>query len=217
MRVSATAERGMEMENVVFDMGGVLIKWTPDEVLDNAEVKGEEDRRILKREVFFSQEWAMMDWGVLDEEEAERIFSSRLPFRLHKYLHSILYWDERIGFVEGMDQVLSYLSSQGKGIYLLSNASHRLNEYFSSFPFSHYFKDTVVSADYNRVKPEAELFRLALSKFGIDAKDTLFVDDAPQNVVGGRMIGMGGYLFRRDPENLLSYITGSSSGQGPRH
>lgn len=217
MRVSATAERGMEMENVVFDMGGVLIKWTPDEVLDNAEVKDEEDRRILKREVFFSQEWAMMDWGVLDEEEAERIFSSRLPFRLHKYLHSILYWDERIGFVEGMDQVLSYLSSQGKGIYLLSNASHRLNEYFSSFPFSHYFKDTVVSADYNRVKPEAELFRLALAKFGIDAKDTLFVDDAPQNVVGGRMIGMEGYLFRRDPENLLSYITGSSSGQGPRH
>ena len=217
MRAYATAERRMEMENVVFDMGGVLIKWTPDEVLDNAEVKDEEDRRILKREVFFSQEWAMMDWGVLDEEEAERIFSSRLPFRLHKYLHSILYWDERIGFVEGMDQVLSYLSSQGKGIYLLSNASHRLNEYFPSFPFSHYFKDTVVSADYNRVKPEAELFRLALAKFGIDAKDTLFVDDAPQNVVGGRMIGMEGYLFRRDPENLLSYITGSSSGQGPRH
>ena len=217
MRVSATAERGMEMENVVFDMGGVLIKWTPDEVLDNAEVKDEEDRRILKREVFFSQEWAMMDWGVLDEEEAERIFSSRLPSRLRSYLHSILYWDERIGFMEGMDQVLSYLSSQGKGIYLLSNASHRLNEYFSSFPFSHYFKDTVVSADYSRVKPEAELFRLALAKFGIDAKDTLFVDDAPQNVVGGRMIGMGGYLFRRDPENLLSYITGSSSGQGPRH
>ena len=112
-------------------------------------------------------------WGVLEEEEAERVFSSRLPFRLRSYLHSILYWDERIGFVEGMDQVLSYLSSQGKGIYLLSNASHRLNEYFPSFPFSHYFKDTVVSADYNRVKPEAELFRLALSKFGIDAKDTL--------------------------------------------
>ena len=48
------------MENVVFDMGGVLIKWTPDEVLGNAEVKDEEDRRILKREVFFSQEWAAM-------------------------------------------------------------------------------------------------------------------------------------------------------------
>ena len=62
-------------------------------------------------------------WGVLEEEEAERVFSSRLPFRLRSYLHSILYWDERIGFVEGMDQVLSYLSSQGKGIYLLSNAS----------------------------------------------------------------------------------------------
>ena len=75
----------------------------------------------------------------------------------------------------------------------------------------------MVSADYNRVKPEAELFRLALSKFGIDAKDTLFVDDAPQNVVGGRMIGMDAYLFRRDPENLLSYITLFSSGQGPRH
>ena len=52
----------------------------------------------------------------------------------------------------------------------------------------------MVSADYNRVKPEAELFRLALSKFGIDAKDTLFVDDAPQNVVGGRMIGMDAKL-----------------------
>ena len=60
MRAYATAERRMEMENVVFDMGGVLIKWTPDEVLDNAEVKDEEDRRILKREVFFSQEWAAM-------------------------------------------------------------------------------------------------------------------------------------------------------------
>ena len=66
-------------------------------------------------------------WGGKEEEEAERVFSSRLPSRLHKGLHSILYWDERIGFVEGMDQVLSYLSSHGQGIYLFSNASHRLN------------------------------------------------------------------------------------------
>ena len=37
VRAYATAERRMEMENVVFDMGGVLIKWTPDEVLgDNS-------------------------------------------------------------------------------------------------------------------------------------------------------------------------------------
>lgn len=194
-----------EIKSVVFDMGGVLIAWSRDEVLDNAGASGEE-RRLLLDNVLLAPEWEGMDRGELDEEEAEEIFRRRLPSSLHAKLHAVLYWDERIKMVDGMEDLLKLLRDKGLGVYLLSNASRRLHSYFPHFPFESLIMDKVVSADYGILKPDERIYHTAEEKFGIKGAESLFVDDTYKNVEGARNAGFFGYHFQRDTEKLKSMI-----------
>lgn len=44
------------ISNLVFDMGGVLIRWNPEKMLENAHLSPEE-MAILGRELFHGVEW----------------------------------------------------------------------------------------------------------------------------------------------------------------
>ena len=48
------------IKNIVFDMGRVLIEWEP-EVIVAREGLGEDDSRLLLREVFACGEWVLFD------------------------------------------------------------------------------------------------------------------------------------------------------------
>ena len=52
------------ISNLIFDMGGVLIRWNPEKMLENAHLSVEE-MAILNRELFHGVEWIQMDRGTL--------------------------------------------------------------------------------------------------------------------------------------------------------
>ena len=70
------------IKNIIFDMGQVLIHWSPDMFLDRYALT-EEDRLLLKRELYASIEWVQLDHGTITEDEALERICGRLPQRLH--------------------------------------------------------------------------------------------------------------------------------------
>ena len=58
-----------KITTVVFDMGQVLIHWTPFSVTDHLGLS-EEDMSILLGEMFQSVEWVSLDHGTLTREQA---------------------------------------------------------------------------------------------------------------------------------------------------
>ena len=64
------------------------------------------------------------------------------------------------------------------------------------FIFSHRFKCA---------KPDPEMFRRALEVIGALPRHAIFVDDAMENVVAARLMGMKAYQFR-DSVTLLSEL-----------
>ena len=57
----------------------------------------DEDRRLIRNEVFRSVEWTMLDRGVIDEEIAEQRILPRLPERLHDAARGLIEtWDDPI-------------------------------------------------------------------------------------------------------------------------
>ena len=58
------------IQNILFDMGNVLIHFDRKVFLDRLDIS-EEDKQLLLREVFLSVEWGQMDRGTLAEPEAE--------------------------------------------------------------------------------------------------------------------------------------------------
>ena len=186
------------IRNILFDMGNVLIRFDRDYFITRLGV-AEEDRQLLMREVFQSVEWVQMDRGSIVEAEAVERICRRLPRRLHDAAEKLVaMWDRPILPIEGMYELVKELKNAGYGIYLLSNASLRQHEYWPRVPASVFFDDTIISADEELMKPGAEYYLRALSRFGLKADECFFVDDMPANVEGALFCGIPGTIFRGD-------------------
>ena len=194
------------IRNILFDMGGVLIRFEPDHFIRRLNVS-DEDARLLNLEVFRSLEWGMMDWGAMDEAEAACSMCTRLPSHLHQAVQTLVcQWDDPILPMEGMERLLERLSGSGYRLFLLSNASRRQHEYWPSIPGHQYMKDTLISADAGLVKPQPEIFRLACEKFDILPEESIFVDDLPLNTAGAQRIGMKSFVFHGDASELEQWL-----------
>lgn len=191
------------IRNIVFDMGQVLIHFYPGLFFDRMGVP-EADRPILEREMFRSVEWTQTDRGTLDEAGAVEAFCAKLPVRLHGYVKTMVcdWWKQPLSPVPGMAELIGELKNLDYGVYLLSNASSRLHEYFPRIPGSEYFDGKIVSADWKQLKPEREIFQTLFRELGLKPEECFFVDDLPQNVEAARFAGMGGTVFRDDVPRL---------------
>lgn len=190
------------IHNIVFDMGGVLIQWQPQKLIQRLGISGE-DAALLRREVFGDQEWVGLDRGRLGEEQALAAILPRLPERLHEAARRCVYWwKDPFWPIPGMAELITRLKERGYGIYLLSNATAALHEYFPRIPGSEHFDGILVSADWLLLKPQHEIFETLFSQFFLRPEDCFFVDDYPGNVDGAIMVGMPAAVFDGDVERL---------------
>ena len=148
-----------------------------------------------------------MDRGTLREEDAFRSISKRLPERLHDAAWKLIcMWDRPILEVAGMYELVEELKGLGYGIYLLSNASVRQHDYWPRIPASRFFDGKLISADVHVIKPQPEIYRLCLDKFGLQAEECFFIDDAPANIEGALCCGIAGAVFHGDAKLLRSQL-----------
>ena len=188
-------------------MGQVLIVFDPELFLTRIGVTNAEDRQILKREVYQSVEWAMMDRGTLTDEEACKIMETRVPERLKPCVAKLTCeWDRPIIPIEGAKELIQELKNNGYKIYLLSNASYLQKTYWPKIPGSEYFDGEIVSAYEKLVKPQPEIYKLLLNKFNLNANETVFIDDSTQNVEAAILSGIHGIVFHNDYQEVRNKL-----------
>ena len=196
------------VRNIVFDMGNVLIKYEPELFLDRAGIFDAQERELLMTNIFHSSGWREMDAGTLDEEGLYQRAIKVLPSRFHDLAHELIFsWSEPLIPVDGMYELVRWCHEKDLGIYLLSNASVRQPLYWQTIPIKHYFSGVVVSALEKCMKPEARLYEILLNRYSLKAEECLFIDDSKLNVEGAKAVGMKGWLFENDPEELQKYIS----------
>ena len=190
------------IKNIVFDIGNVIIRFDPELFMSRLGL-AEEDRRLLKRELFVSLEWSRMDRGSLTDEEAAEIVCRRVPERLHDAVRRLVgMWDRPILPVEGMYELVEELRGMGYGIYLLSNASFRQHDYWPRVPASKFFDGTLISADVKLVKPQPEIYRLLCDKFSLLPEECVFIDDSTSNAEGAYFCGINALVFHGDAHEM---------------
>lgn len=191
------------IRNIVFDMGHVMIYFLPKVFIERLGVP-EEDRGLLMREVFGGIEWIQLDRGSITEEKAVDIMCRRLPERLHGAVRDLVcgWWKEPLMPVEGMAELVRELKGMRYGIYLLSNASIRLSEYFDRIPAAEYFDGKIVSAEWKVLKPQPDIYRILLDTYHLKAEECFFVDDVPANVEGAYCMGICGAVFDGNVDRL---------------
>ena len=182
--------------NVIFDLGGVLIAWEPDEIIarnfDDLEIQS-----LVKREVFQHADWLEMDKGTLEEEDAIKRFHARTGISASKLNHLLQSVKESLKPIPESVDLLHELSSQGVSLYCLSNMPVCRFEYIKQlYPFWSLFEGIVISGIVKMIKPDREIFEHLLTQFQLPTGSTVFVDDHPVNLGSAQQIGLQTVLFR---------------------
>lgn len=195
----------MAVGAAVFDVGNVLYRW---------------DRRFLFEKLipdpqerdWFLQHIVTMDWHA--QHDAGRPLAAMVAERCAEFPeHSALIeayvdrWLETIpGPVPGVHALVERLARRNVPLFAITNFG---SEFWALFrptaPVIDYFADIVISGDEKLIKPDPAIYRLALSRFGLEPGTALFIDDREENIVAGEQQGFVGHHFR-DAENLANAL-----------
>jgi putative hydrolase of the HAD superfamily len=85
---------------------------------------------------------------------------------------------------------------------LISNAFSGLRPWIVEKKFADVFDAMIISAEVGIMKPDARIYRIALEKLGVDASESVFLDDFSENVEGAQAVGMQAIHFTQPDQAL---------------
>jgi HAD superfamily hydrolase (TIGR01509 family) len=175
--------------SVIFDLGGVVLRWNPDEIIRGF-CPDEAMRSVIKREVFKHPDWLAMDCGVLEEHEAIDRFHRRTGLSvaevsalMHTTKDSLLPIPETV-------ELLEELAAQDVPLYCLSNMSATTANYLRArHSFWRVFRGIVISGEIQLNKPDPAIFEYIVERFGLRPGNTVFIDDHRPNIESADRLG----------------------------
>jgi epoxide hydrolase-like predicted phosphatase len=88
---------------------------------------------------------------------------------------------------------------------LISNAWSGLRPWIVTHKFDDAFDLMVISAEVGVMKPDPRIFQYALEQFDVTPRETVFIDDFPENVEAARLLGMHAIHFT-SPHQAMSKL-----------
>lgn len=186
------------IKNIVFDMGNVLVGWTPSEFALRA-AGNDADARVLGAALFETPEWAMADAGILSREQLLRLALERTPEHLHETMRMLeADWPLWMEPIKGAEAFVRRCKEAGLKLYLLSNAGLQFPAALENRPFYPLLDGAVVSAHEKLTKPNPDIYHVLCGRYGLRAEECFFIDDIEANIQGAESIGMRGIAFDGD-------------------
>ncbi|MDD6136663.1 MAG: HAD family phosphatase [Lachnospiraceae bacterium] len=192
----------MKIKNIVFDVGMVLIDFHWEKTMRELGIS-EDAIEHLRVNMMQHPMWNEMDRNVMNEDEIVKQFKKLSP----------QYADEIDLFLGNMEHVvtdfprsgewLKELKARGYGIYLLSNYPERMFKmHWEHYSFAPYVDGKLVSYECHYTKPEKEIYHLLCERYGIDAKESVFLDDRFENIEAAKEVGFYGILVHEQEQAI---------------
>lgn len=181
--------------NIVFDLGGVVVRWEPDALI--ATVFSDPLIRAAMRAEFVGHaDWLALDRGTLSPRNAIERAAKRIGLPeadIEKFLQQV---PPALVPIPAMVDLLYRLKANGHRLFCLSNMHVASIEYLeSAYTFWEVFEGVVVSCRLQLCKPEAAIYGYLLETYGLNANDTVFIDDTPENLAAAADLGLHALRF----------------------
>lgn len=195
------------INNIIFDLGGVLIDWNP-EYMYRKLITDDEKRNWFLNTVCTSDWNEEQDGGRLIKE-ANELLLGLYPEYKDWILAYYERWEEMLnGPITGTVDIFKKLKEQKKqNIYALTNwSAETFPKALELFEFLHWFDGRVVSGEEMTRKPNRDIYEIILSRFNLQPETTLFIDDNLRNILAAKELGIQCIHFK-SPEQLSEELS----------
>ncbi|HHX8298977.1 TPA: HAD family hydrolase [Vibrio diabolicus] len=185
----------LQIKNVIFDVGNVLVRWSPVEIVRltfGHSVEAEKMAQLL----FSSQIWKDLNKGIISEKEAKLCYQREHQVTAEEMDRFFYYVKHTQILLYGSVELLKRVKSAGYRVYALTDNVNEIVEHLrATYKFWPLFDGAIISSEVQLLKPQAEIYQTLLSTYQLQAEETVFLDDMPYNVEGARAVGMEAIQF----------------------
>ena len=189
---------------LVFDFGGVLFRWVPQELLAQLLPQRIGDAAAAQRwvDLFFQDyggDWGDFDRGVVEPGPLAERIARRTGLTVDEARRVIDAVPGHLQPVPAMETLLRALHAAGHPLYFLSNMPEPYARHLeTTHDILSLFRGGVFSARVRLCKPAPEIYAHCTRAFGLEPARTLFIDDSPRNIAAARAAGWQAICFE-DP------------------
>ncbi len=195
------------VRNVIFDFGGVLVRWKPREIVEGF-YADEALRARVSQGIFQHPDWVEVDRGTLREDAAVQRFAERIGRPQEEIAALVQRVKESLTPIPQSVALARDLSRRGVPLFGLSNVSAETFAFLRErYDFWSLFTGIVISAEVKWVKPEPEIFEHLCRVHGLAPAQTVFIDDHPPNIEAAGRMGFRTILFT-DPADCAAQLEG---------
>lgn len=192
--------RVINIKNIIFDLGGVILKNKPISVLENINVNNSEYNELKK----FFDNWEELDLGkeTLNDKFIKCNFSNDIE---KMYKEILIHYYKYRELNEELISIIKKLKKNNYNVYILSDNNSECYEYYKK---NDLFKDIdgwVLSCEYNTKKKDGILFDILINKFSLNPYECYFIDDRESNIDEAKKHGIRGYLFNEKNDIIKLY------------
>jgi len=198
----------MNIENIIFDFGGVIIDIDPQLTIKELEKLGFLDIEKLKTKDFYQKVIFKFEKGI----DTPAVFRDKLREYLQMDITdqqlddawNALLFDIPKERIQVIEEVKKHYP-----IYLLSNSNEihydlyvrDLQLRFGYREFDELFDKAYFSFDLHLAKPHVEIFEFVINQHQLNPPKTLFIDDRIENIEGARKAGLKTY-YLKSPQRI---------------
>ncbi len=176
--------------NLVFDLGGVVVRWDPDAIIAGV-FSDSGVRSKVKADVFSHPDWLELDRGTLVREHAIARAAQRTGVALDEMRRLVHAVPPSLTVFPDTVDLLYRLKREGYPLYCLSNMHFASIEYLESeHTFWEVFDGRVISCRLRLCKPEPAIYQHLLQTYALAPSETLFIDDVQKNLDAAAALGI---------------------------
>ncbi|KFF02023.1 HAD family hydrolase [Chryseobacterium luteum] len=192
----------MEIKNIIFDFGGVLVDWNPRYFFKDY---FNDDEKME----YFLRHIAQSDWN--EEQDQGRSLAEGTEIQVKKFPE----WEKELrayydnwtvmlrSDIPQNVEILRRLSRTDYQLFGLTNWSEETFPYaLENYDFFQLFNGKiVVSGAEKLIKPDPEIWHILLERYHLKADESVFIDDNPKNTEMAASLGFK--TIKIDPDTDL--------------
>lgn len=181
--------------NIVFDLGGVVFRWQPEDIIRHF-FDDLDQQNIVRSEIFSHSDWLELDRGTIEPDQAIIRGAARTGLPRHKIEELLNAVPQFLTPIEETIELIRTVHGLNNKLFVLSNM-HRVSASYleKKHKIWDLFDGVVFSSRIQMIKPEIEIYEHLLSKYGLVATETVFIDDVSENLTAASTLGIRTILF----------------------